>query len=320
MATTVYKSTDASAPVLTGQVGSLTALLHAVLVAGYGSKTAAGWTSVATANAGANEVYRQGGGGLKYLNVNDNGPGAGTYKEVRVRGWEVKADTNDVVDGSNTGPFPSIAQAASGLFVRKSATLDATARPWTMLADDRTFSLFVQTGDAASQWYGFHFGDYYSLVSGDTYNQVIIARATENSTVGAIEALDVTDAGSTWLVALAGHYVCRAYTGLGGSVAASKTGASGFGAGTRSVGVIPYPNGADGGLYISPLWVGEGTTGQLHGRLRGLWHQLHPAASFADGDTFSGSGDFTGRTFLLLKQTPNAGIYCAETSNWDTST
>src|SRR5438309_11659795 len=44
MTVRVYKSTDASAPALTGQVGSLTALLDAILVNGYGTKTAAGWT------------------------------------------------------------------------------------------------------------------------------------------------------------------------------------------------------------------------------------------------------------------------------------
>jgi hypothetical protein len=48
MTVRVYRSTDASAPVLTGQVGSLTALLDAVLVNGYGALSAAGWTIAQT--------------------------------------------------------------------------------------------------------------------------------------------------------------------------------------------------------------------------------------------------------------------------------
>ena len=44
MTVRVYQSTDTSAPVLTGVAGSLIALLDAVLVAGYGTQTAAGWT------------------------------------------------------------------------------------------------------------------------------------------------------------------------------------------------------------------------------------------------------------------------------------
>jgi hypothetical protein len=48
MTVRVYRSTDASAPVLTGQVGSLTALLDAILVNGYGALTAAGWTIAQT--------------------------------------------------------------------------------------------------------------------------------------------------------------------------------------------------------------------------------------------------------------------------------
>jgi hypothetical protein len=44
MTVRIYRSTDGSAPVLTGQAGKLTDLLDAILVNGYGSKTAAGWT------------------------------------------------------------------------------------------------------------------------------------------------------------------------------------------------------------------------------------------------------------------------------------
>lgn len=42
MTVRVYRWDDASAPTLTGQLGSLITLLDAVLVNGYGSKTAAG--------------------------------------------------------------------------------------------------------------------------------------------------------------------------------------------------------------------------------------------------------------------------------------
>ena len=45
MTVRVYRWDDASAPVLTGEVGKLAALLKACLVTGYGSKTAAGWSN-----------------------------------------------------------------------------------------------------------------------------------------------------------------------------------------------------------------------------------------------------------------------------------
>ena len=43
MSFTIYRSTDASPPVLNGTAGSLRALLLACLVDGYGAKAAAGW-------------------------------------------------------------------------------------------------------------------------------------------------------------------------------------------------------------------------------------------------------------------------------------
>ena len=45
-APTIYRSTDASAPVLTGEVGKLVDLLDACLVNGYGAKSAADRKSV----------------------------------------------------------------------------------------------------------------------------------------------------------------------------------------------------------------------------------------------------------------------------------
>ena len=45
MTVTVYRSTDASAPVLTGVAGAMKAVLDACLVNGYGAKAAAGWSA-----------------------------------------------------------------------------------------------------------------------------------------------------------------------------------------------------------------------------------------------------------------------------------
>ncbi len=58
MTVTVYRSTDASAPQLSGTAGSLAAILDGCLVTGYGSKPAAGWTTAFT--SGDLRSYRQG--------------------------------------------------------------------------------------------------------------------------------------------------------------------------------------------------------------------------------------------------------------------
>src|SRR5262245_26448894 len=135
MAVTVYRSTDSSAPTLSGTAGDLVNVLDKCLVAGYGSKTAAGWSKPFTGTNAA--VFRMGGGNQFYLDVNDNGPGAGTGQEARVRGYETMTAV-----ATGTGPFPTVAQLAAGIIVRKSAALSGTTRAWVMVADDRSFYLF----------------------------------------------------------------------------------------------------------------------------------------------------------------------------------
>src|SRR4051812_48257028 len=124
MAVTLYKSTDAGAPVLTGQVGSLVALLDAVLVNGYGAKPAAGWTKAfAGANLAAYRVTAVGATGF-YLDVVDSGlSGTLGARSARCRGFETMTALS-----TGTGAFPTVAVAVNGIQVFKSASLDATAR------------------------------------------------------------------------------------------------------------------------------------------------------------------------------------------------
>ena len=80
-----------------------------------------------------------------------------------------------------------------------------------------------------------------------------------------------------------------------------------------------FPNGPDGAAYLSRVSVYEPTPKYIRGYLRGLYQFMHPISNITDNDVFSGTGDFAGRTFLLIKQSGNAGAYVIETTNWDTS-
>ena len=86
MTTRLYRSTDSSAPTLSGTVGDLVNLLDKCLVTGYGSQVAAGWTKPFTST---NSADFRGSAGLQYyIEVNDNGPnGTSLGKEARIRGW-----------------------------------------------------------------------------------------------------------------------------------------------------------------------------------------------------------------------------------------
>lgn len=314
MAFTIYRSSDASAPAMTGQVGSLVALLDACLVNGYGAKSAAGWTKPYSDSTHTG-VYRPDAGTRFYLRVNDNGPGAGTYKEARVVGYETMSDVN-----TGTNAFPTAAQMATQLFVRKSVALDATARDWIVLADSRTMYCFIKSEvavGAAGVYMCFTFGDFYSLVPSDLYNCILIARITENSTSSTTAETMSGLAATVGTTASGGHYVTRPYTGLGGSLPVNKFGNPTFG-GSQFAGTLPFPNASDGGIYQSRVWIGDPATApqpSVRGRMRGLWATMHPIASFADGDTFNGTGDLAGRAFMFIKSAGNNGIYCTETSD-----
>jgi len=313
---TIYRSTDASAPVLTGEVGSLVALLTACLVNGYGAKATAGWTLSYTGTNKA--VYRPGAGSQHYLHVADAGGSTGGAKEAQIRGYEAMS----AID-TGTGPFPSDAQCVlylNHLVCRKSATASNVARPWLIIADSRTCYILIQTGDTASTYYGAAFGDIYSYAGADAYQTCIIGRYAENVT--GYTVCEAFGGLSTVLgTAFPGHFLARGYTQSGGSLAVGKHGdgikqasAVGFS------GSVPFTNGPDGGIYLAPVIIHE-TSGNIRGQMRGLYVWLHTVAGIADADTFSGSGDYATKTFLAVNQiagnvaTTSLGVLIVETSD-----
>ncbi|WP_332772046.1 hypothetical protein [Phenylobacterium sp.] len=331
MTVRLYRSTDTSAPSLTGVAGTLTSLLDAILVNGYGSQTAAGWTIAYT---GTNKrVYTMASGGTGYsIYVDDSAPGTGGGREARVSGW-----TTPTGLGAGSGQFPTPAQMAApsgALVIRKSATADATARAWTVVADGHTFYLFSETGDFTSPFcaYPFMFGDFFTYGSTDANNCMIIGRTLENNANAGVAAgfsqASMVDAfgsiaycNSTGLSnTLPGHFIASNYTGVGGSVPAGKhvdiakmggqqAGALGpmqmgflgiwttgsQGTGTSWTSEFNYPNSPDSGLYVSPVWIHH--NGFVRGYLKGLWAPLqnHP---IAHNDTYSGTGVMSGKSLL----------------------
>lgn len=304
---TIYRSTDSGAPTLSGTAGSLITVLDAVLVNGYGAKAAAGWTK---AFSGTNKAaYKNGGGCQMYFRIDDSAPSAGTL--ARIRGFETMSDVD-----TGTGAFPTTTQQTNGLFILKSSTADSTNRPWIILADSSTCYCFFLFSSLTT-YTAFTMGEFYSFVNGDNYRNLLIARTVENTTAtGSTEVLELVSNNSN---TTSGHYFPRGHTGLGGSVAFAKLGDNAKSGGSSNLlGAIPFTNPEDGGLYLSPLWISDLSTTPIkgvRGRLRGLWHFLHPITSVADGDTVTGTGSLNGRTFLFIKQSGGSALYTMETSN-----
>jgi len=276
------------------------------------SATIGGWLIKYT---GTNQnSYQQGGGASAFLDVNDNSPGAGGAREARWLGFKTMSAV-----GVGTDQTPTTALLGTGITCRKSTTADATVRAWYAIADDRTIHLYALTGDTANVALGTYAGDFFSSLTSDSYRFVIIGRNAENVGTATNENLDRMN--TTLTAAVAGHYLMRSYTGVGSAITAGKHGdfLKG-GAQAFLFGSVPYPNNPDSGIYVSPIWITETTTALQRGRLRGFWHFLHAIASLNDGDVFAGTGSLAGKTFMLIKQSANAGIYCIETSNtWETN-
>lgn len=315
-----YKSTDASSPVDTGTAGDLVNVWDKCLVSGYGSQSGAGWTKPFTGTNSAD--FRQGSSGTSltyqyYVELNDNGPGAGTGKEGRVRGYESMSAFNT---GSNL--FPTAAQLTNGVFVRKSTSADTVPRPWILVGDNRTFYFFSSTGDIIGSWMAFAFGDIYSFKGAtDLGSCLIIGRITENSgSMSAEELANLVHVGTT----LGSHFLARDASNNVGAIQASKLGDWGVNNGGSALfGNIQRSNYADHRDYLAPLRIGHTTGGNtIRGRMRGLWQFCHPIASIQDGDIITGKDDLNGKTFMVIKAggVGSTAVYLVETSStWDTN-
>lgn len=322
MPVTVYKSSDTGAPAIDGLAGSLIAVLDACLVNGYGAKAAAGWTKPFT---GANQgCYRNAATGTNhYLQVNDNAPNATAIgREAQCRGFEAMTSQT-----TGTGPFPTTTQLAAAIVVRKSATPDGTVRPWIVIADDKTMYLFINTPDFIG-WTGFHFGDIFSLKGiGDTWRSMITGRSVVASDLDTDERLPllVAGAGISATSATTGQFMPRSHRGFTqSSTIVGKHGDGNKGSTIGLFGIVQYPNPVDNSLMLSAVTVVEdnGNTIGVRGRMRGFWQFLHPvAAPVEDGDTFAGTGELAGKTFLVIKPTADStGLYIIETSDtWETN-
>lgn len=303
----LYSSSDAAGPgLLTGQAGTLLTLLDMCLVTGYAGHPAPSpaW-SKPIANAGNIGCYLPGAGSQMNLLINDNGPNVtSTTSEAWVCGWETLAGIGAPV-GTGTGQFPTPAQqlATGHGVIRKSKTADAVGRSWFLYADSYTAILFIAAGDTVGTYIGFYFGDIFSLKGAtDAYRTALIAKATENVVDG-----DLLVTITAINAATAGHFMPRTYGGGGTSITIGKHGDNARQTSATNVdGLVQTPNGPDNAYYLCPVWVHEPSANIIRGRLRGLYYLLHPTASFADGQTFSGAGDFAGKTFKLFKAMKNA--------------
>lgn len=272
----------------------------------------AGWTIAYTATN--KRSYYMGSGALarKYFRVHDNATGTAGAKEALIRGFHTMTDVD-----SGTAPFPTAAQSAltdNSHIIRKSNTATSTVRAWDVWADDRTFILLIANGDVASTYSSTYAGEFLTMASGDTTCAILIAKYVENTATFAFDPSFATNYTSNIVngaVTQAGHnkYTCgdlfgaNASTGCGLVPFPFQSAESGVST-QQANGIIPYPNPLDGGLYLYQplLYRNSGASTPVpFGYLRGVYIPMHLASSFTDGDTFAGTGDYSGKSFMMRK-------------------
>lgn len=315
MAVTVYRWDDPDAPVLSNpSAGSLIGVLDACLVNGYPGKSGAGWTK---AFSGTNlAAYRQGAGSMCYLRVDD---GTGSFKAT-ARGYESMTGID-----TGTGGFPTTAQLANGVYIAIGITATAANKPWIVVADNKRFYLWVGVSlttaadiSTSTTWQGlFFFGDIVSFRPGDAYCcQIAGSESASNGTerFGASAHLSASNAGS---------FIARNAAQVAGSVNNGRFidyYGSGYSSVIGSSSSAAYPDPISGGINLGRVHVTNGAaTLGVRGRMPGLFAPLN-ALPGNNGDTFSGTGDLAGRTFILLDcgSATTRGRAALETSDtWD---
>lgn len=311
--TRIYKSTDSSAPVLTGQASSLIDLLDACLVNGYGSKTAAGWTKpyTGTNKAAFRNSVAAGGTGM-YLRVDDNAGGTGGAREALVRCYLTMSDVD-----TGTIETPTAAQVAASIVWRKSNTVDSTARAWIMVADELTMYLCVSTGtlnsNVGDSTYGA--GDIASDVPADAYRFFVAGRESQSGAgnLGGTSTSIMTRATAQFAApdTTACCWLARGYAGTGSPVRVAVAQLSDVTTDTpigSSSSATARPSPGSSLSYFHPAIIGIESS--IRGRLRGIYVPQNDWSGVAAGFEVVNPPGLTG-TLVALRHNSHQVTYAS---------
>lgn len=180
--TTIYKSTDASAPQMTAVAGSLIAVLTACLVDGYGAKAAAGWTRENVDVPTNKYAFKQGaeaGAAQRYVVIDDGAAGLSGHSAYA---WACGGYVASPL--SYTNNFWDEGSAQQGLITKANQDAGATDAKWIVIANGRSCLLLTHRADwGRVSWALTFFGDLVSAYPNDQGKFAVIGR---NAADGAV--------------------------------------------------------------------------------------------------------------------------------------
>lgn len=312
-----YQSSDASAPVLNDTQGSLLAVLVAILVNGYGTQTAAGWTIKATGGTGQ-KTLQQGGGNGFFLQIDDS---AATGAAAYARAIGAEGATTTFGSANLTNLFPTTAQLSAGVFWARCNTTTSPSR-WACIADNARFYFWNEndgtSNGATNVQQLFFFGDLDSYKSADAFATRIggqTSATTVNTAVTGLQASIGTNNTGIW--------TCRRFDQTSTSIASGihtdyvKSGQAAALGGTVT-GSLAYPNPEDGALYLTPVWSHESAVGgnSVRGLVPGIWNPCQAQSNYNSFDTSTGSTGLTGKSFSLFRIGTTNGVAFETSNTW----
>lgn len=308
MATTVYKSSDASAPQMTSAAGSLLTVLDACLVNGYGAKPAAGWSKTVV-DAGTHQAYyRQGAKAgfaqrLWYIKDDAATPGNATS-------WACSACTV-AASPVLTNNFWDQGSGSIGVLLKADQDNGGVAE-WLLIANERACMFFTRrSGWGERGWAMTFVGDLDVPYMSDLGCFSVLGR---NSGNGAI-ALGAPPP-------LVHNSVVRVYGDLLGTyLNTSYTWKKAMGDGTQRAESMALGSLSFYDILLTSMDISD--TSAFRGRVPWLWTTVQSYAfsyyALPEGYEMQGAGSFSGTTFKLLHfDASNQTKYFFETAGFTT--
>lgn len=232
-------------------------------------------------------------------------------KYTAVRGYESMTDVN-----TGVGQFPTTAITSTYQWYK---VYDATVQGWSLFGDSKTVYFVGFTSGQYRTYAGAHgFGDYTPIVSSDAYRGFLGGNNnldTYNTPYASNVSIGVADGSYSFL------YSPRSYNTLPNAPALLRQRWNMYNFNGNDYGTIsgcpgmPWPNPIDGGLFLTEIYLTEGSN--MRGRMRGVFATPQgPGRNLAHGTIFT---NINGRNYIYMWNCGNGsggGIFFDITGPW----
>lgn len=264
-----------------------------------------------------------------YLRVVDDASGTRGGGEANLSMYEVmtSVDTGDL-------QIPPTSKLPTNYTLGKSNVSDTSVRQWMIIGNSKTFYMFIYVMaddkfSGSSSIANMVFGDAIAHNPNDVWATMLGAHPATmltsyqsyNPLFGTFSSPYTPTATSSNTMYTANFMLMRDFNGAKGGRLAQSCGAclsSNQGVNGNVV-AIPYPNGPDGGLYLTPMLIIQAEPVSIRGRIPGVYDSLH-GRCLGNLDTIDGVTGFPDRQFMMIygsNHSYSGSIFVDITGPWE---